>query len=139
MYSFCTLYDGDLINYNISANRNDITPTSIGNTELSNSGILQGTISSTLLPSYSSLELISFLSNVHTSKLPLTSFAQVNIKETSFTSLHLLSTTEMHLHSTAGHQPSQLLIPSTSIKPSHSSQKVLLKTQITSSQHFLPH
>ena len=48
VYSFCTLYDGDLINYNISTNINGITtPTSSRNARETYSCLVQGNISPT--------------------------------------------------------------------------------------------
>ena len=97
VYSFCTLYDGDLLNYNVSTNEGDISR----NVEQSYSSILQGIIlhtssfsitSITLsvqnqISSLSSLEVNSFQSNFHTSKLLLMSSAQMIVKETSLTFL----------------------------------------------------
>ena len=136
VYSFCTLYDGDLINYNVS---NDMTPTSSINAKQSYSTTLLQRVASptssfslksvTLsvqnqMSAHSSLELISYQSNIHTSKLPLMSTAKVNVIITSSNKFHLLSTTpvETLLPSTSGAQSSQLPSPTTSIELSYSSQ-----------------
>ena len=125
VYSFCTLYDGDLINYNVS---NDITPTSSGNAEQSYSSTL-GVVSAASCSSVNSVTLAGqnqisahFLSEIHTSKLQLMTSAQAN-EETS-TTLYLLSITsvEMLPPSTSGAQSSQLPSPTTSIKLSYPSQ-----------------
>ena len=160
VYFFCTLYDGDLINYNISTNRNGITTlTSSRNAGETYSSIVQGNISPTStflitsatlsvqieILSQSSPELISFPSNIDISTLPLMSSAQMNAKQESSNTLYLLSTTpEMLPPSTSGPQSSQLpSIPSSSvsimeitvIQPSLFS---LTKSAVSSSQLPLP-
>ena len=139
VYSFCTLYDGDLINYNASTNRNGITPTSSINTGPSYSSIfiqrfasptssfsLKSVTLSVLnqISAHYSLELISFQSNIHTSKLPLMTSANVNVLITSSNNSHLPSITpvETLLSSTYETQSSQLPSPTTSIELSYSSQ-----------------
>ena len=145
VYSFCTLYDGDLINYNVL---NVITPTSSGNAEQSYSSTI-GVASPAPISSINSVtpagqNQISacILCDIHTSKLLLMTSAQAN-EETS-TTLHLLSTTSVEiLHpSTSGAQSSQLPSPTTSIKLSYSSQtrashytNTLISTFSTSMNH----
>ena len=125
VYSFCTLYDGDLINYNVL---NDITPTSSGNAGQSYSSTL-GVVSPAPISSINSVTpagqnqiMAHFLSDIHTSKLLLVTSAQAN--EETFATLHLLSTAfvEILLPSTSEAQSSQLPSPTTSIKLSYSSQ-----------------
>ena len=136
VYSFCTLYDGDLINYNVS---NDITPTSSINAEQSYSSTLLQRVESptssfslksvTLsaqnqMSAHYSLDLIPYQSKIHTSKSLLMRSAKVNVIITSSNNFHLLSTTpvEMLLPSTYRAQSSQLPSPTTSIKLSYPSQ-----------------
>ena len=82
VYSFCTLYDGDLMNYNAS---NDITPTSSGNAEQSYSSTLRvvstASISSinSVTPAGQNQISAHILSDINSSKLLLTTSAQANV------------------------------------------------------------
>ena len=140
VYSFCTLYNGNLINYNVSTHKNDVVFTSTVSPEQSDANTIQSFVSPTStsfslksvslsvqdrMSAHSSLELSFYQSNSHLSNLPPMSSAKVNVTKISSTNFRSISATpvEMLLQSTSGGQSSQLPSPTTSIKLSYSTQK----------------